>query len=151
MFSSAASRQLFDEKEKKASEFNRILKGLIILYVNMHPDDDKIDRLKTRVFTGCQIDHHGLITMVGPYLLKYEDKIYNREEDFFKSNINEISQAEMSALNKSATAASTATYLIELIKKDYSNMNKEEQDDIYERVVEMLNTYIDYVALEFKK
>jgi len=123
------------QRDQSLKKFNTTLSWLVNLLVRLNPRDDEIERLRARMSIARGADRDSLIRECGPYLFKYQNHIITRNEQFFMNvNFSEMADVEPSIKN-----------LITKLREQYSKMVQGEKDQIYEKVVDLLAAYVEYL------
>lgn len=124
-----------EQRETSLKKFNTTLTWLVNLLIRLNPRDDEIERLRGRMSIARGADRDFLIRECGPYLFKYQNHIITRNEQFFMDmQFSEMKDVEPSVRN-----------LITKLREQYSKLCREEQDQIYGKVLDLLAAYVEYL------
>lgn len=124
-----------DPKDGALRAFNTELSWLVNLLIKLNPGDVEVERIKGQMSIAKGADRELLIRECGPYLFKYQTRIVSRDEKFFLADdIEEMKKLEP-----------TARSLVSKIRQQYAKLKQGEKDQIYERVVKLLSSYLEYL------
>ena len=123
--------------EKACKDMNKDMRYLMRVCHNKNPTDETYGARRT-LNTAINTDPTVVIKMVGPYLLKYAEKISGREESFF---VNSTFDSEIDELGESPEKASL---MINAVKTAYKLCTKKESQKIMDVTEDMLSHYCEY-------
>lgn len=135
-----AKRELVGHAESFNNKFKIMLRNLVKRY----PGDEQILRAHKRVGMVLSIDPLLIITRAGPYLYKYKDQIYKLNEggeEFFMNLDDEI---RSSAPKDKADMIDS---ILPKVKESVRTMPEAEKTEYKTMIIEMLDNYIEYLAL----
>ncbi len=127
--------------------FNKNLTALLTFLEKAHPDNGHVFNLKNKIRLVKGESREFLAENAGPFLIAYAEKINKRDEEFFM-NMDNIK--ELQTIDKNSDEAQLIIPLFNLIKITYSGANQAVKDDLYNKVLEMLQSYIKYVLSQKK-
>jgi hypothetical protein len=122
-------------RENALREFNKTLAWLVNLLIKLNPNDVEVERIKGQMMLAKGADREILIRECGPYLFKYQNYIYTRNEDFLLRG----SPAELERLEP------TARLLVDKIREQYARMKQAEKDQIYNKITVLLSSYLEFL------
>jgi hypothetical protein len=129
-------------------EFNSKLKLLVVSLVKLYPADSKIRNAKNKIFLAINFSPVQVLEKTGKNLFKYKDHIYDfndGSEDFFMGNSFEEDVAATS--DGDAEKTELAEYIIPKLKECAKTMTTENKQKYKQIVVDMLDTYINFMTL----
>ena len=123
--------------------FNKTIMQLVKSIELVFPENSNIERLKRAIRLDKSTDDTAVIKLAGPRILKYNDKIMERDESFFSdmNNIPELTNLPPEAKNEEEIIHN----LFFLIKKFYFSQPKEHQDELYKKLITLLNSYMEFL------
>lgn len=125
-------------RENALKEFNKEMSWLVNLLIKLNPNDVEVERIKGQMSLAKGTDREILIRECGPYLFKYQNHIYARNEDFFlKGNPVELDKLEP-----------TARMLVDKIREQYAKMKKAEKDQVYSKITSLLSSYLEFLLYD---
>ncbi|MFA6165790.1 MAG: hypothetical protein WC700_04180 [Gemmatimonadaceae bacterium] len=131
-----------------AEQFNLDLKALTVDLHQRYPLDAKIDRAYKQIMTVINYDPLFVIDTAGPYLLTYKDQIAALRggasegiEQFFINNTFDDELKRGTDMEKT----DLVKYIIPKAKEPYKNLTPAERKPYRERVVRLLDNYVDYL------
>ncbi len=132
---------------RHVNEFNSTLKRLTVDLVTRYPDDPKIARAQKRINLAIDASPVTIIEIVGPYLWKYRKEICTGQAEFFMTNDYDTELQE----SEDAEKADIAAYIIPKVKDAWRAAKQPERDAYTETVQDLLDSYMEYVALTMEK
>jgi hypothetical protein len=125
------------------NQFNGILKRLTIELVKRYPNDAVIDRARKRIMLAIDTVPMFVIGEVGPTLYEYRQQIYDKDEQFFIENdYDKEIRASVDAEKRDLSA-----YIIPKVKEAWGDADPVEKGQYADIAVDLLDCYMDYLAL----
>lgn len=122
-------------------QFNSIVKKLVIRIADSNSDDHEVYRLRQRFFLAMSFDELLAVKKIGPTLWNHREQIKER-------NVAHFMNYQYDGFILKTENKELINYIVEVIKKDYLRLNKEEQDDMYESIKQLLIVYTKYLKLQ---
>lgn len=129
--------------------FSHHLKVLTRDLAKRYPSDAMVFRVQKRIITGVAINPVYVINIVGPYLYKYREQIYNLDanaEAFFLENDFDAELKECVNQDK----VDMISYLIPKVKECARGLPPDDKKEYFALVTAMLDDYIEYLAAAAK-
>jgi hypothetical protein len=131
-----------------ASDFNTGVFWLVNLGLRKYPDDGTIFRLKNLLSLARSTSNSILITEMGVFFYKYSAHIMARNKNAFSADRFET---ELGTSGASQSDAQLARDVFKLAHSLLNSANERELDEIFKRVIGMLNDFLVYAAMQGKK
>ena len=130
--------------------FNRNLKLLVADLVRRVPKDAQIARLQRRVAAAIDLSPLSAIEAAGPYLYSYRAVIYSDDGPlaFF---LDSPFDAELRAAAAGKPDAPSAAHILPIVKAVVRGLTPAQQLGYCATVVELLDDYIEFLALAIPK
>jgi hypothetical protein len=128
------------------NEFNKSIKKMTNEMHARFPKDDVVLRAKKRISLATNQIPVWVISEVGMHMFKYYKQINERDEKFFLENDYDAEMAHTLEVNPES--AKLSAYLMPKIKETWAETSKEEQEDYYTRIYELLVGFIEYCVLK---
>lgn len=131
-----------NEKEKLLinvlNEFNNKIKTMVINIEEQNSENQEIYRLRQRLCLAISADDTIIATHLGPILWNHREEIKLRDEKYFLDF-----KIELNENNKKLDIK----FIVDVIKQHYFTLNKEEKDDMYENIKQLLILYARYMHI----
>jgi len=135
------SAEYIKQVDACVDQFNLIVKKMVIRIAESNSDDHEVYRLRQRFFLAMSFDELLAVKKIGPTLWNHREQIKERNVDHFMNY--QYDGFILKTENKELI-----NYIVEVIKQDYMKLNKEEQDDMYENIKQLLIIYTKYLKLQ---
>jgi|SRR3972149_1297846 len=130
---------------EQITKFNTNLIKLLKELEKYYPDSGEIITLNNRIkILKNELGREMLIEKCGPEIYVYKEKIYAREMDFFR-NFNNIKK--MSNIDDSKKNYNLVITIFRMASEIYPKLPKANQDEMYDRLLILLDSYIKYKKL----
>jgi len=136
------------------SEFNKLIMQLLTKLEKQHGTNGAVITLLRRIRI-ARAEYHGMLLMLaGPKFYGYKKQIINRDEGFFKhmDNLTEIKELKEDLRKKKISKedkenAEMVITLFGLIREEFDSLNPEEKEELKDRIVNLLEIYLEYLVL----
>jgi hypothetical protein len=132
-----------NEKQSRAcSTFNSRIMGLLKTLEKHHSTNAHVLDLNRRAKLVIGEDRTFLLLNAGPKLFKYQERIFARDETFFRDpdNIEEFKN-----IDRADSSASMINELFRLTIETYDKQATTEKDRIYTLVSDCLTSFLEYL------
>ena len=136
---------LSEEAELQLECFNSNLKILTSNLSVRFPNDATIARAKSRIMLAINESPLYVIGVVGPYLFKYRDQIYNLDEGAESFFLDNPFDAELKA-GVDSDKVDMVGYIIPKMKECTRSLPAAEKEQYKQLVVGLLDSYLEYLA-----
>jgi hypothetical protein len=145
---SATLEELKKEKSHVIAIFNHTLISLINTVIEMDPDSGHLKSLRNKINIATSADEEILIKTSGPYFIKYQSEIVTRNIAFFNTP-GYLEEQEALLLNsKAPDGTQSIRNILNLCRQVYNDLDEVDQDNLYKRVLDMFDRYLEFIKLE---
>ena len=135
-----SAKEMVALRTESINSFNSDLRWFVNVLAKKFPTDQKVLQTQRQAKLAFDMLPLAVIDAVGPRLLEHQDAIYKGEADFFLAKTYE------DETEGGGAAAETARHIIPLVKQAWRESDSAAQKLYHERVVSMLDAFIDYAT-----